>query len=49
MGLWDEAGGKDAGDIALARGKALYDKREALAKKEAARDVERAVKSRFRT
>ncbi len=35
-------------EVALAKGKALYDKREALAKKDAARDVERALKSRFR-
>jgi len=48
MGLWDEAGGESAGDVALAKGKALYDKREALAKKDAARDVEHALKSRFR-
>lgn len=35
-------------EVALAKGKALYDKRESLAKKDAARDVERALKSRFR-
>lgn len=35
-------------EVALAKGKALYDKREAIAKKDAARDVERALKSRFR-
>lgn len=41
MGLWDEADGE-------AVWKALYDKREALAKKDDARDVERVLKSRFR-
>ncbi len=33
-------------EVALARGKALYDKREALARKDAQRDVERALRER---
>lgn len=33
-------------DIALARGKKLYDKRESLAKRDAARDIQRALKDR---
>lgn len=33
-------------EIALARGKAKYDKREAIAKKDAEREIERALKSR---
>jgi SsrA-binding protein len=35
-------------EIALAKGKTLYDKRETLAKKEAQRDIERAIRSRER-
>jgi SsrA-binding protein len=35
-------------EIALAKGKTQYDKRDALAKKEAQRDVERALRSRGR-
>lgn len=39
-------GGRIKLTIALARGKKLYDKRETLKRKEAERDVERAVKGR---
>ncbi len=35
-------------EIAVARGKAQYDKRQTLAKKDAQREIERAVKSRGR-
>ena len=35
-------------EIALCRGKKLYDKRDSLAKKEAGRDIERAMKERNR-
>ena len=35
-------------EIALAKGKTTYDKRETLAKKEAQRDMERAFHSRSR-
>ena len=35
-------------DLGLARGKKLYDKRDDLAKREAKRDIERAMKSRGR-
>lgn len=35
-------------ELALARGKKLYDKREAIAKKDAARDLDRAMKERYR-
>ena len=35
-------------EIALARGKKLYDKRDDMAKKEAQRDIERSVKDRMR-
>jgi SsrA-binding protein len=35
-------------EIALARGRKLYDKRNALAEREAERDMERAVKDRGR-
>lgn len=35
-------------DLGLARGKKLYDKRDDLAKREAKRDIERALKSRGR-
>ena len=35
-------------EVALARGKALYDKREALAKKDAQREMERALRARER-
>ena len=38
--------GKDP--LALARGRKLYDKRNALAEREAERDMERAVKDRGR-
>lgn len=34
-------------DIALARGKKLYDKRESLKKKDAARDIERNFKNKY--
>jgi SsrA-binding protein len=33
-------------EIGLARGKKLYDKREAISKRDAAREIARAVKSR---
>jgi SsrA-binding protein len=33
-------------EVALGRGKKLYDKREAIARKEAAREMERAIKNR---
>ena len=35
-------------EIALARGKKLYDKRDDMAKKEAQRDIERSVKDRMK-
>ncbi|HEX7592887.1 MAG TPA: SsrA-binding protein SmpB [Anaerolineae bacterium] len=35
-------------EIALARGKKQYDKREAIAKRDSAREIERAVKERAR-
>ena len=35
-------------EIALARGKRKYDKREAIAKRDAERDVERALKDRYK-
>jgi SsrA-binding protein len=35
-------------ELAVARGKKLYDKREDLAKRDARRDIERALKSRTR-
>jgi SsrA-binding protein len=35
-------------EIGLVRGKKLYDKREAIAKRESAREIERAVKERVR-
>jgi len=35
-------------EIALARGKRQYDKREAIAKREAGRQIERALKERSR-
>ncbi len=35
-------------EIALVRGKKLYDKREAIAKRDSAREIERAVKERVR-
>lgn len=35
-------------EVALAKGKATYDKREALAKKDAQRDVERAFRERYK-
>ncbi len=34
-------------EIALARGKRLYDKREAIAKRESKRQMERAIKDRY--
>ena len=34
-------------EVGLCKGKKLYDKREALAKKDAARDVERSLKERY--
>jgi SsrA-binding protein len=35
-------------DLGLARGKKLYDKRQDLAKREAQRDIQRAIKARLR-
>jgi SsrA-binding protein len=35
-------------EVALAKGKKLYDKRAALAKKESSRQVERELKERYR-
>jgi SsrA-binding protein len=35
-------------EVALARGKKLYDKREAIARSEAEREIERAIKRQFR-
>jgi len=35
-------------EVALARGKKLYDKREAIARSEAEREIERAIKHQFR-
>jgi SsrA-binding protein len=35
-------------EIALARGKRKYDKREAIAKRDAERDVERALKDQYK-
>lgn len=40
------SGGLIKVELALARGKKLYDKREALAKKEAKREIERAFKEK---
>jgi len=41
-------GGRAKVEIALARGKRQYDKRQAIAKRDAERDVERALKERGR-
>ena len=35
-------------ELALARGKKLHDKREAMAKRDAAREIDRALKERYR-
>ena len=35
-------------ELALARGKKLYDKRQTIAKRDANRDIERAMKQRYR-
>lgn len=35
-------------ELALARGKKLYDKRQSIAKRDAARDIDRAMKERYR-
>jgi SsrA-binding protein len=35
-------------ELALARGKKLYDKRDSIAKKDAQRDIDRAMKERYR-
>ena len=39
-------GGRAKVELALAKGKHLYDKREAIARKSSRRDIERALKSR---
>jgi SsrA-binding protein len=41
-------GGRAKVEIALARGKRKYDKRQAIAKRDAERDIERALKERGR-
>jgi SsrA-binding protein len=41
-------GGRAKVEIALARGKRKYDKREAIAKRDAQRDIDRALKERGR-
>ena len=35
-------------ELALARGKKVYDKRESIAKRDAQRDIDRAMKERYR-
>ena len=35
-------------EIALARGKKLHDKRQSMAERDARRDIERAMKQRYR-
>ena len=41
-------GGRAKVEIALARGKRKYDKRQTIAKRDAQRDIERALKERYR-
>ncbi len=41
-------GGRAKVEIGLARGKKLYDKREDIARREARRDIDRAIKERMR-
>lgn len=41
-------GGRAKVEIALARGKRQYDKRHAIAERDAQRDIERALKERYR-
>jgi SsrA-binding protein len=41
-------GGRAKVEIALARGKRQYDKRQAIAKQDAQREIERAMKERYR-
>ena len=41
-------GGRAKVEIALARGKRKYDKREAIAKRDAQRDIERALRERLK-
>jgi SsrA-binding protein len=43
------AGGRAKVEIALARGKRQYDKRQQIAKREAERDVQRALRRRLRS
>ena len=42
------SGGRAKLEIAVARGKKLYDKREAMAEKEASREIDRRLKESFR-
>jgi SsrA-binding protein len=39
-------GGKAKIELGLCRGKKLYDKREAIAEREAKRDIERTIRTR---
>lgn len=48
LSLYINDKGKAKVEMALAKGKKLYDKRDVLAKKEASRQIERALKNRSR-
>ena len=48
QGIEGYVGGATLMEIGLARGKKLYDKRDAIAKRESEREMQRATKSRVR-
>ena len=47
LSMYINEDGRDKVELALARGKKNYDKRETIAKKDAARKIDRAMKQRY--
>ncbi len=49
LSIYFDANGRVKLELAVARGKKLYDKRATMAKRDAQREIERAMKERFRS
>lgn len=47
LSLYFDINGRVKVEVALAKGRKLYDKREAMAKRDSQREVERALKARI--
>ncbi len=48
LSLYFDINGRVKVEIALAKGRKIYDKREAMAKRDSQREIERALKARMR-